>query len=86
MLLLDDSRWRANLFLPNSDSCHAFRRRQGESRLRTKWAGLNTNEVFFRDTALAPYDANEPNLVEALARGTPDAGQIARNIALGTIS
>jgi len=39
---------------------HAFRRWQGESRLRTKWAGINTNEVFFRDTALAPYDANEP--------------------------
>ena len=46
----------------------------------------------------ATVDPNEPplppkatfeqtkNLVEALARGTPDAGQIARNIALGKIS
>ena len=45
----------------------------------------------------AAVDPNEPplppkatfeqtkNLVEALARGTPDAGQIARNIALGKI-
>jgi pyruvate dehydrogenase (quinone)/pyruvate oxidase len=45
----------------------------------------------------ATVDPNEPplppkatfeqtkNLVEALARGTPDAGQIARNIALGKI-
>jgi pyruvate dehydrogenase (quinone) len=46
----------------------------------------------------ATVDPNEPplppkatfeqtkNLVEALARGTPDAGQIARNIALGKIA
>ena len=50
-----------------------------------------------RERAPRAVDPNEPplppkvtfeqtrNLVEALARGTPDAAQIARNIALGKI-
>ena len=33
---------------------------------------------------LATFEQTK-NLVEALARGTPDAGQIARNIAVGKI-